>query len=140
MHWKQTLCKHFSIPILVVCFGGPLRTMPRLTYLGGGEIERMHGVKIIYYDIDLQTIAATALNSSPEFAKVKRKHGEFPPIDEPLLPHRLHSLLMFSGLNPPDGEPKTPQRFFEQNTIFGCVKNFMHLFSFYLSLIISISL
>ena len=48
--------------------------------------------------------------------------------------------LMFSGLNPPDVEPKTPQRFFEQNTIFGCVKNFMHLFSFYLSLIISISL
>ena len=77
-------------------FGGALSTMPRLTYLGGGEIERMHGVKIIYYDIDLQTIATTALNSSPEFAKVKRKHGEFPPIHEPLLPHRLHSLPMFS--------------------------------------------
>ena len=70
--------------------------MPRLTYLGGGEIERMHGVKIIYYNIDLQTITATTLNSSPEFAKVKRKHGEFPPIHEPLLPHRLHSLPMFS--------------------------------------------
>ena len=104
--------------------------MPRLTYLVGGEIERMPGVKIICYDIDLQTIATTALNSSPEFAKVKRKHGEFPPIHEPLLPHRLHSLLMFSGLNPPDGEPKTSQRFFEQNTIFGCVKNLCTFFHF----------
>ena len=48
--------------------------------------------------------------------------------------------LMFSGLNPLDEEPKTSQRFFAQIPIFGCVKNFMHLFSFYLSLIISISL
>ena len=48
--------------------------------------------------------------------------------------------LMFSGQNPPDREPKTPQRFFAQNPIFRCVKNFMHLISFYLSLIISIYL
>lgn len=102
MHWTQTLCtghKHYVnifYTDIGCVFWGPLRTMPRLTYLGGGEIERMHGVKIIYYDIDLQTIAATALNSSPEFAKVKRKHGEFPPIHEPLLPHRMHSPPMFS--------------------------------------------
>ena len=44
---------------------------------------------------------------------------------------------MFSGLNPPDGEVQTIRGFSAQIPIFGCVKNFMHLISFYLSLIIS---
>ena len=44
---------------------------------------------------------------------------------------------MFSGLNPPDGEVQTIRGFSAQIPIFGCVKNFMHLISFCLSLIIS---
>ena len=44
---------------------------------------------------------------------------------------------MFSGLNPPDGEVQTIRGFSAQIPIFWCVKNFMHLISFYLSLIIS---
>ena len=62
---------------------------------------------------------------------------------------RRHSIMfsyhpatnhMFSGLNPPDGEVQTIRGFSAQIPIFGCVKNFTHLISFYLSLIISISL
>ena len=48
--------------------------------------------------------------------------------------------LMFSDLNPPDGEVQTIRGFSAQNPIFRCVKNFMHLISSYLSLIISIYL
>ena len=54
--------------------------------------------------------------------------------------YRLPTNVMFSGLNPPDGEVQTIRGFSAQIPIFGCVKNFMHLISFYLSLIISISL
>ena len=56
------------------------------------------------------------------------------------LSYRLLANVMFSDLNPPDGEARTIRGFSAQIPIFGCVKNFMHLISFYLSLIISIYL
>ena len=87
------------------------------------------------YDISRLSKEFFALWLGGEFSRCRRHSVMFS--------YHPATNLMFSGLNPPDREPKTSQRFFAQNPIFRCVKNFMHLISFlfipnylYLSLII----